>query len=121
MHLITFFKAYKMLKWYYEDIDLFNGITTEKYNFKQLTPGKFHVRIVKIPGKLGKYTEFKNLNIKVSIDKDTLLYILNKFIIEDKKDAIELLKKLSNTEIKLFDRFTENYSKFYSEIPIVIV
>ena len=120
MHLIYLIKTIKFLRWYFEDEDLFNGIVDGRYTFKQITPHKFHVKIIKVPGLFGKFTTFKNLKVKVDLDKETLLQILDEFISLDKKDVINCLNKLSTREIKLLERFSVRYSKFNSEILTLV-
>ncbi len=120
MHLITLIKMIKYLRWYFEDVELFNGIVDGRYTFIQLTPHRFHVKIIKIPGLFGKFTTFKNLKVKVDLDKETLLEILDDFISLDKKDVINCLNKLSTREIKLLKNFSVKYSKFNSEIPTLV-
>lgn len=120
MHLIYLIKTIKFLRWYFEDEDLFNGIVDGRYTFIQLTPHRFHVKIIKVPGIFGKFTKYKNLKVKVDLDKETLLEILDDFILFDKIDVIKCLKKLSDKEIKLLERFSVKYSKFNSEIPTLV-
>ena len=121
MHLITLMKIIKYLRWYFEDVDLYNGIVDGRYTFKQITPHKFHVKIIKVPGMFGKFTTFKNLKFNVDIDRETLVQILDEFIILDKNDVLNFHNKLSTGEIKLLERFSEKYSKFNSEIPTFVV
>ena len=121
MHLITLMKIIKYLRWYFEDVDLYNGIVDGRYTFKQITPHKFHVKIIKVPGLFGKVTTFKNLKFNVDIDRETLVQILDEFIILDKNDVLNFHNKLSTGEIKLLERFSEKYSKFNSEIPTFVV
>lgn len=116
MHLITLIKMIKYLRWYFEDVELFNGIVDGRYTFKQITPHKFHVKIIKVPGLFGKVTTFKNLKFNVDIDRETLLQILDEFILLDKKDVLNFLNKLSTREIKFLERYSERYSKFNNEI-----
>ncbi|MBQ9014201.1 MAG: hypothetical protein IJ094_11750 [Bacilli bacterium] len=122
MHPIIFVKVYKKLDWYFENIDLFNGITDGKYSFKQLTPKKLHFKVFKSNETFGKFATFKNLNITVgNLDTEKILDIFNQFIIHDKIVLINLISNLSNREIRLLDRLTEKYSKFYGEIPTLVV
>lgn len=121
MNLITLMKIIKYLRWYFEDVDLYNGIVDGRYTFKQITPHKFHIKIIKVPGLFGKFTTFKNLKFNVDIDRETLLQILDEFILLDKDDVLKVLSKMSTREIKLLERFSEKYSKFSSEIPTFVV
>lgn len=122
MHPIIFFKVLSRLSWYYEDKDLFNGVSDNRYTFKQLTPKKMHFKITKKEGKMGKYTSIKNKSVFIGdLDKEMLLDILDQFISYDKKVLIYLIPILSKKEVKLLDRLTENYSKFYSEIPETVI
>ena len=69
----------------------------------------------------GKITTFKNLKFNVDIDRETLVQILDEFIILDKNDVLNFHNKLSTGEIKLLECFSEKYSKFNSEIPTFVV
>lgn len=122
MHPIIFFKVLSRLSWYFEDKELFNGVSDNRYTFKQLTPKKMHFKITKKEGKMGKYTSIKNKSVIIGdLDKEMLLDILDQFISYDKKVLIYLIPILSKKEVKLLDRLTENYSKFYSEIPETVI